>query len=82
MKRTTIFVEEETLSALREFAQRGKFSTAKVIRKALDGFVAERRRNRKLPSFLGIGKSGRTDIAERCEELLWKGARARKRAGR
>jgi len=84
MKRTTIFVGEETLYTLREIAQREQLSTAEVIRRALDRFIAERRgdSDRKIPSILGIGQSGRTDIADRFEELLWKDDRHRKRAAR
>ena len=72
MKRTTIFADEDLLSALREIAHREGTSIAEVIRQALNSFIADRRKDRKLPSILGIGQSGRKDIAERFEELLWK----------
>ena len=47
-------------------------SIAEVIRQALNRFIADRQRTKRLPSILGIGQSGRKDIAERFEELLWK----------
>jgi hypothetical protein len=71
MKRTTIFANEDMLRALRQIAQREGLSMAEVIRQALDQFIAKQQGGNKLPSFLGIGRSGRRDIAERCEELLW-----------
>jgi len=72
MKRTTIFADEDLLGALREIAHREGTSIAEVIRQALKRFIVDRQMNRKLPSILGIGQSGRKDIAERSEELLWK----------
>jgi len=72
MKRTTIFADEDVLSALREIAQQEGLSIAEVIRQALNRFIVDQHRGRRLPSFLGIGQSGRKDIAERSEELLRK----------
>ena len=80
MKRTTIFADEAMLSSLRQIAQREGLSIAEVIRQALDRFIAERQGERRLPSILGIGRSGRQDIADRCEELLWKAESPRKKA--
>jgi len=59
------------LHALRRIAQQEGLSMAEVIRQALDRFIAEQQGGNKLPSFLGMGRSGRQDVAERCEELLW-----------
>jgi len=72
MKRTTIFADEDVLSAFREIAQQEGLSIAELIRQALNRFIADRRKDRKLPSIVGVGQSGRKDIAERFEELLWK----------
>lgn len=80
MKRTTVFADEEMLSTLRQIAQREGISVAEVVRQALDRFIVERRVAKKPPSFLGIGRSGRKDIAERCEDLLWRAAPPRKKA--
>ncbi len=72
MKRTTIFADENMLDSLKEIARMEGVSIAEVIRQALNRFIADRHRNKRLPSILGIGQSGRKDIAERSEELLWK----------
>jgi len=72
MKRTTIFADENMLDSLKEIARIEEKSIAEVIRQALNRFIADRQRNKRLPSILGIGQSGRKDIAERFEELLWK----------
>ena len=72
MKRTTIFADENMLDSLKEIARMEDISIAEVIRQALNRFIADRQRTKRLPSILGIGQSGRKDIAERFEELLWK----------
>ncbi len=72
MKRTTIFADEDVLAALREIAQKEGVSIAELVRKALKRFIADHQKDRKLLSILGIGQSGRTDISERFEELVWK----------
>ncbi len=71
MKRTTIFADEELLSEIREISAKEKKSVAEVMREAMENHVRKKRLKRKL-SFLAIGRSGRKDIAERHEELLWK----------
>ncbi|MGQ9778120.1 MAG: ribbon-helix-helix domain-containing protein [Thermodesulfobacteriota bacterium] len=71
MKRTTIFVGEELLNSLKHIANEEGISVAEAIRQALYRFVAQRQRPRKRLSIIGIGRSGRKDISERCEELLW-----------
>ena len=72
MKRTTIFADENLLNALKHIADDEGISIAETIRQALDRFVAQRQRSKKQLSFVGIGRSGRKDVSERCEELLWK----------
>jgi hypothetical protein len=44
-----------------------------AIRAALDRYVARRRAKRPRLSLVGIGRSGRRDVAEHAEELLGKG---------
>jgi hypothetical protein len=44
-----------------------------VIRTALQEYAGKHLGTAHVPSFLGIGRSGRKDIAERAEELLWSG---------
>jgi hypothetical protein len=71
MKRTTIFIDEGIERELRLVARRRRRSVAAVVREAIAREVAaEARRPLR---FVGIGDSGRHDIAERHEELLFKG---------
>jgi hypothetical protein len=71
MKRTTIFIDEELERSLRDIAQKDRASLSATIRKALEEFSDRHQSARALPSFLGIGRSGRKDVAERAEEFLW-----------
>ncbi len=73
VKRTTIFADEETLAALRAIARDRGLSLAEAVRQALATFVVKHRPRRKPLSIIGIGRSGRKDVAERAEELLRKG---------
>jgi len=71
MRRTTIFADEKLLLALKHIADEEGVSIAETIRQALDRFVAQRQKRTKQLSLVGIGRSGRKDVSERCEELLW-----------
>ena len=71
MKRTTIFADEKLLNDLKRIADEEGISTAEGIRQALEKFIAQRQKSRRKLSIVGIGRSGRKDISERCEELLW-----------
>ena len=73
MKRTTVFADESILRQLREVAKRENSTVAEVTRKALSEYVSRRRSKRSRLSLIGIGRSGRKDVAERAEELLRKG---------
>jgi hypothetical protein len=73
MKRTTVFADEETLKKLREIAKRENCSVAQVTRKALTEYVSRRRPRKTRLSLIGIGRSGRKDVAARAEELLGEG---------
>jgi hypothetical protein len=70
MKRTTIFIEEGIERELRLVARRRGRSVAAVVRDAIAREVAAEAR--PALSFIGVGDSGRRDVAERHEELLWK----------
>lgn len=72
MKRTTIFVPEALERDLQLYAKRKQKPVAFVVREALTEYLAARQAPSPLPSFVGIGRSGRKDIAERHEELLWR----------
>ena len=71
MKRTTIFADEGLLDSLKRIASKEKVSLSAAIRRALEEYVARRQGKSPLPSFVGIGESGRRDVADRAEELLW-----------
>jgi hypothetical protein len=71
MKRTTIFVPEPLERDLQLYARGERKPVAFVVREALVEYLAARRPASALPSFVGAGRSGRSDIAERHEELLW-----------
>ncbi|MFQ5674866.1 MAG: CopG family transcriptional regulator [bacterium] len=78
MKRTTIFADEEILENIKQIAREREISLAEAIRQALEKFVLQQQDVKKQLSFLGIGRSGRKDIAERHETLLWKAPRDKK----
>jgi metal-responsive CopG/Arc/MetJ family transcriptional regulator len=73
MKRTTVFADEELLRKLRQIAKRENSTVSEVTRKALVEYVSRRRAKRSRLSLVGIGRSGRKDVAERSERLLDKG---------
>jgi hypothetical protein len=73
MKRTTVFADDDVLRQLREIAKRENLTVSDVTRKALHEYIARRRPRRSRLSLIGIGRSGRKDIAERAEEFLGKG---------
>lgn len=73
MKRTTVFADDDVLRQLREIAKRENLTVSEVTRKALHEYIARRRPRRSRLSLIGIGRSGRKDIAERAEEFLGKG---------
>jgi len=68
MKRTTFFADEQLMDELKEVAREERKTLASVVREATALYVSEKR---KL-SIVGIGSSGRSDVAEKHEELLWK----------
>jgi hypothetical protein len=71
MKRTTIFVPAPIERDLQLYARHERKSVAWVVREAIAEYLASRRPAPALPSFVGVGRSGRRDVAERHEELLW-----------
>jgi predicted transcriptional regulator len=71
MKRTTLFVPESLERDLQLLAGREGRPMAAIVREALAEYIAHRQPARTLPSFAGAFASGRSDIAERHEELLF-----------
>ncbi len=71
MKRTTIFIPEPLEADLRVYARRAKKPVAWVVREAVSTYLTTRATPTMLPSSVGMGNSGRSDISERFEELLF-----------
>ena len=69
MKRTTIFIDEGIERELRLVARRRGRSVAAVVRDAIAREVAAE--TRPSLSFVAKGDSGRRDVAERHEDLLF-----------
>jgi hypothetical protein len=91
MKRTTLFLDEQTERELQAVARRQKRPVAAVVREALGAYLAREAAAHpaKTPSFVGVGRSGHRTTAERHEDLLWRdltphgdAARASRPAGR
>ena len=73
MKRTTIFIGEELEAELQALARRQQRSAAAVVREAIDRHVkAAKAAPIEELGFFGAGRSGRHDVAERHEELLFR----------
>lgn len=72
MKRTTIFLAPQLLKRLKALAHRRGVSFATVVREAMARYLVEPAAPGTLPSVTGRFASGRSDVSERAEELLWK----------
>lgn len=73
MKRTTLFVEESVEHELHTLARRKGVPVSALVRESLARYLTEQNRSRTFAlRFLAQGRSGRQDIAERHEELLWR----------
>jgi metal-responsive CopG/Arc/MetJ family transcriptional regulator len=71
MQRTTIFADEYLLRDIKDIARQEKRSVADIIRDALVQYINTRKTPSSKFSFIGIGDSGRSDLSEKHEELLW-----------
>lgn len=71
MQRTTIFADEYLLKEIKDLARQEKRSAADLIRDALAEYLHARKSLNTKFFFIGIGESGRHDLAEKHEELLW-----------
>lgn len=72
MKRTTVFLDEGLEREMRSMAEsRGK-PVASLVREALGRYVAFETKRRPPLRFLAAGRSGKSDTAERHEELLFR----------
>lgn len=73
MKRTTIFIPEGLERDLTLYAERSGKAMASIVREALTAYLVDAPRPRSLPSFAGAFDSGKTDTADRHDDLLFKG---------
>ena len=73
MKRTTVFLDEGMEREMRSLAEsRGK-PVASLVREALGRYVASETKRRRPPlRFIAAGRSGKSDTAERHEELVFR----------
>lgn len=71
MKRTTIFLPEQTLKQIQRVAQRKHISAATLVREAVAQYLSAPATTVTLPSIAGQFASGRSDISEHVDELLW-----------
>jgi hypothetical protein len=72
MKRTTIFLDEQTLQRLQRTAQRQGVSAAMLVREAVTRYLDAPAAGDPLPSIAGQFTSNHRDTAERVDELLWR----------
>jgi predicted DNA-binding protein len=68
MKRTTVKLPDELDTRLRLEATRRGVTIAELTREALEAHLQQHRERRLLAA--GAGRSGRSDISERIEEIL------------
>ena len=73
MKRTTIFADDALLAQVKKASARENKSVAQFMREALQCHVDKQQPGANRFSFIGKYKSGRTDVAEKHERLLWSG---------
>jgi predicted transcriptional regulator len=71
MKRTTIFADDSLLEEMKTLARQEKRSVAELVREAMEQYIAGKQKPAAKLSFIAVGKSGKGDIAEQNEDLLW-----------
>lgn len=72
MKRTSLFIDEAMERDLHALAERKGAPVSALVRESLRRYLAEKYGRQKFSlRFLGAGRGGRKDVAERHEQLLW-----------
>ncbi|MFN2399186.1 MAG: CopG family transcriptional regulator [Gemmatimonadaceae bacterium] len=72
MDRTTVFLERSLLRRAKQFARKEGKSFAAVVREALAAYIlGPSGAASGLPSIAGRFGSGRSDVSEGVDELLW-----------
>ncbi|MBW4695125.1 MAG: ribbon-helix-helix domain-containing protein [Lyngbya sp. HA4199-MV5] len=69
MKATTVYLSEEAALALEQLAQQLNRPASELIQDAIDRYLSSS--HTLLPPSIGLGASGRGDLSERDEVLLW-----------
>ncbi|MBW4695131.1 MAG: ribbon-helix-helix domain-containing protein [Lyngbya sp. HA4199-MV5] len=69
MKATTVYLSEEATLALEKLAQQLNRPASELIQDAIERYLSSSQTS--LPRSVGLGASGRGDLSERDEELLW-----------
>lgn len=79
MLRTTVYLDDETVWALRRLSEAEKRSQAEIIREALRSYVGRTGNRRSLSEMPGLGAydSGRSDLSEKVEDILREAAHKR-----
>ncbi len=72
MKRTSLFLDDKLLRALRRAAAKDGVSVASLVREAVARYLAEPRLTGRIPSIAGRFSSGSRDTSVRADELLWR----------
>jgi hypothetical protein len=71
MRRTTVFLDDQTLHRAQAYADRQGVSFASVVREAVAAYIADPQRPSTVPSIAGRFASDRTDVASNVDHYLW-----------
>jgi hypothetical protein len=72
VKRTTIFLDDQTLRRLQQTARRRGVSSASMIREAVAMYLETPDVQTPLPSIVGQFASTESDTSAKVDELLWR----------
>ncbi|MEO8193778.1 MAG: CopG family transcriptional regulator [Gemmatimonadales bacterium] len=72
MKRTSLFLDDKLLRALKRAASRNGVSVAAIVREAVSRYLAAPAEAGNVPSIAARFASGFSDTSERAEDLLWR----------
>lgn len=70
MVRIEVLADEHLFAALQEEAQRRSMTVEDLARSALDQFLASTGTQRKGYSFIGVGRSGQSNLSQTANEKL------------
>lgn len=78
MVKTTVYLDDEIVAALKTISRRSSKPQAELIREALRAYASSAASSPPLPAGLGMFESGHTDTTARRKELLKQAARERR----